>query len=182
MTQINFGKYLTPKAIVNLSILFGFLIFIAIMLSSLSQEIEYKAETIRDQKAQIESRIRSISKLAELSDAAKEAGPALEEINSLLPSRDELVSFPRYISNMGTESNVTAAFNFRGEEVPSTETEAGYSGFYLIITGTFPNVVDFLENLEKGRFIVKVDSFDVILQRESSDFQADIIGSTFFRD
>ena len=182
MVKIDFGKYFTPKAIVNLFVLFGFLIFIAIILSSLGNEIESKAEAIRDQRAQIESRIRSISKLAELSDSAKEAKPALEEINSLLPNRDELVSFPRYISNLGAENNVTAAFNFRGEEVPSTEMEAGYSGFYLIITGTFPNVVSFLENLEKGRFIVRVDSFDVVLQRASSDFQADIIGSIFFRD
>jgi len=39
-----------------------------------------------------------------------------------------------------------------------------------------------LEELEKGRFIIRVDNFDVVLQRDNSLFKADIQGLVFFRD
>lgn len=182
MVKIDAGKYFTPKVIINLSVLFGFLVFITMTLSFLGKEIKNKAQQIQDQRAEIESRINSISRLAELSAAAKEAEPALNELSSLLPKRDELVAFPRHIDTLATESSVDDRFSFRGEEIDPTETEAGHSGFTLSITGSYSNILTFLEKLEKGRFIVRVESFDVVLQRDNASFEADIQGLVFFRD
>ena len=60
--------------------------------------------------------------------------------------------------------------------------EAGHSAFTLSVTGSYSNVLTFLEKMEKGRFIIRVESFDVVLQRDSSEFKADIQGLVFFRD
>ena len=180
--KVDVSKYFSPKAIVNLSILLGFLVFVSMILFFLGQEIKNKTTQILAQRAEIESRINSISKLAELTTAAKEAEPALAELNSLLPKRDELVAFPRYIGTLALESDVEDRFSFRGEEVPSTETEAGNSGFSLSVAGSYGNILDFLEKLESGRFIIRVDNFDVVLQRDNSWFKADIQGLVFFRD
>jgi len=152
------------------------------VLSFLGKEIKDKAGQIQDQRVEIESRINAISRLAELSAAAKEAESAFNELDSLLPKRDELVAFPRYIDTLATESGVDQNFSFRGDELSPTETEAGHSAFTLSATGFYPNVLTFLEKLEKGRFIIRVDNFDVVLQRDSSAFKADIQGLIFFRD
>lgn len=182
MAKVDAGKYFTPKVIINLSVLLGFLVFISLVLSFLGKEIQDKANRIRDQRAEIGLRINSISKLAELSAAAKEAEPALEELSSLLPKRDELVVFPRYIDTLATESSVDDRFSFKGDDIDPTETEAGHSSFTLSVTGSYSNVLTFLEKMEKGRFIIKVESFDVVLQRDESGFKADIQGLVFFRD
>jgi len=180
MAKIDAGKYFTPKVIINLSVLLGFLVFITMVLSFLGKEIKDKAQQIQDQRAEIESRINSISRLAELSAAAKEAEPALNELNSLLPKRDELVGFPRYISTLASESIVGEHFNFIGGEVAPTETEAGHGGFTLSITGSYASTLNFLEKLEKGRFVIRVTNLDIV--SGSGSFKADIQGLVFFRD
>lgn len=182
MTKVDLGKYFSPKTIINLSVLLGFLVFVSMVLFFLGQEIQNKTQQILAQRAEIESRINSISKLAELNTAAKEAEPALAELNALLPKKDELVAFPRYIDTLARESGVDDRFDFRGEEIPSTETEAGYSGFSLSIKGSYGNILNFLEKLEVGRFIIRVEIFDVIIERDDNSFTADIQGSVFFHD
>ena len=152
------------------------------VLTFLGREIKDKAQQIQDQRAEIESRINSISRLAELTATAKEAGPALDQLSSLLPKRDELVTFSRYIGTLATESGVEERFSFSGEEVDPTENEAGHSGFSLSITGSYAKILTFLEELEKGRFIIKVEAFDVVLQRESIFYAATIQGLVFFRE
>ena len=180
MAKIDAGKYFTPKVIINLSILFGFLIFITMVLSFLGKEIKDKAQQIQDQRTEIESRINSISRLAELSATAKEAEPALNELNSLLPQRVELVAFPRYIGTLASGSNVGEYFNFVGTDVDPTDTEAGHSSFTLSITGSYANILIFLEKLEKGRFVIRITNLDVVSGSDS--FKADIQGFIFFRD
>src|SRR3989344_5932634 len=141
MAKIDAGKYFTPKVIINLSVLFGFLIFMIMVLTFLGREIKDKAQQIQDQSAEIESRINSISRLAELTATAKAAGPALDQLSSLLPKRDELVTFSRYIGTLATESDVEERFNFSGEEVDPTESEAGHSGFSLSIIGSYAKIL-----------------------------------------
>src|SRR3989344_2914052 len=173
MAKIDAGKYFTPKVIINLSVLFGFLIFITMVLSFLGIEIKDKAQQIQDQRAEIGLRINSLSRLAELTAASKEAGPALDQLNSLLPDRDGLVAFPRYINTLATENGVDARFTFGGEVDP-TESEAGNSGFSLSLTGSYAKIMTFLEKLEKGRFVIRVETFEVVLQRESASYTAAI--------
>lgn len=182
MVKIDVGKYLTPKAILNLFILLGFLVFITMVLFTLGQEIKSKAQTIQEQRAEIESRISSISRLADLTAAAKEAEPALADLNALLPKRDDLVTFPRYIDTLASQNQVEDRFSFGGEVIAATETEAGRSSFTLSIIGSYANILGFLEQLERGRFIIKVEALDVIIQREGTSFEANIQGSVFFRD
>ncbi len=182
MAKIDLGKYFAPKVIVNLSVLFGFLVFIVMILSFLGKEIKDKAQQIQDQRTEIGSRINSISKLADLSATAKEVQPALDELNSLLPKRDELVIFPRYINTLATESGVDEHFSFNGGEVSPAGAEAGYSAFTLSITGPYANVMAFLEELEKGNFVIRVEGLDVTIQTGSASFKADIQGLIFFRD
>ncbi|MEX2053971.1 MAG: hypothetical protein WD883_00245 [Candidatus Colwellbacteria bacterium] len=182
MLKIEADKYFSPRVILSLSILVGFLIFTILIITFLGRQIGDKADRIREQRAVIEGRISSISRLAELTASAKEAQPALLELQSLLPKRDELVGFPRYVDSLAGKHSLISRFEFRGEEKAPTEDQAGTSSFYLSIDGTYRNILSFIDEFEEGQFIVKIDSFDVVLQRESTNFKAEMNGLIYFRD
>lgn len=167
--------------ILSLSVLAGFLIFVTLIISFLGRQINDKANRISEQRAEIEGRITSISRLAELKATAKEAEPGLAELRSLLPKRDELVSFPRYVNSLSSNHSLTPRFEFQGQEIEPTDDQAGTSGFYLSLTGSYRNILSFIDDFEEGQFIIKINSFDVVAQRESSDFKAEIQGLIYFR-
>jgi Tfp pilus assembly protein PilO len=182
MAKIDFGKYLTSKTIVNLSVFLGFLIFVGLIISFLGREISDKATEIRGHRSEIEGRITSIARLAELRATAKDAEPALLELRSLLPKRDELVAFPRYVESLAASHSLDARFEFRGDDTPPSEGVAGSSSFYISAVGQYRDIFTFVEAFEEGRFIVTINSFDVVIQRESAAFKADLHGLVYFRD
>jgi len=182
MAKIDFGKYFTPKTIINLSVLLGFLVFVVLIISFLGKEISDKTLQISTHRGEIEGRIMSISRLAELREAAQNAEPALLELRSLLPKQDELVAFPRYIENLANNNDLESRFEFRGGDVLPSESTAGSSPFYLSVTGSYRNIGSFVEALEGGQFIITINTFDVVSQRESTSYRAEIQGQVYFRD
>lgn len=179
MAEIKLGKYFTPKIIINISIILGFLIMVAWLLSVLADEVQSKSQSVQEHRLEIASRIRAISELAELREDAREAQPAIELLNNTLPKRDELVTFPRYLDTIARENNVTLRFNFVGEETPPEENKAGQSPFTITIAGNYANVISFIEDLEGGEFLLRLDSFNITLER--SGFDVELTGSVYFR-
>ena len=178
MAKIDPGKYLTPKIIINISIILGFLLLVGWLLSTLSNELESKAQDVEEQKSEIASRIKSISDLAQLREDALEAQPAIGKLQNALPTRNQLVSVPRYLDTLARENSVTVRFNFVGEEVAPGENEAGHSSFTLNVIGNYGNILNFIEDLEKGSFLVKLDSFSITLER--TNFDVDLRGIIYF--
>ena len=179
MAEIKLGKYFTPKIIINISIIVGFLILATWLIAVLSSELESKAQSIQEQRLEIASRIRAISELAELREAAEEAEPAIATLNNVLPKRDELVAFPRYLENLADKNKVTLGFNFIGEELEASNDKAGQSSFTIDILGGYANVLNFIEGLEEGTFLIDLNSFNIALERDG--FDVELTGVIYFR-
>lgn len=179
---MNIGKYFTPKVILNLSIIFGFLIFVGWVMTFLSGEISSKAEQISNHRMEINSRITAVSRLAELREAAKEAQPAIAELSTLLPTEEELVGFPRYLQNVANREGVNLSFSFQdsgSDEID--EGEIGASEFSMDALGSYNDIISFMEAVEKGDFIVSLSSVNITGTKNVSEFRANIRGVVYFR-
>ena len=179
MTKSNFGKYLTPKTIINLSIILGFLVFIIPTLLSLGSEVQNRAEALRNQRASVTTRSESIARLAELKRSAEEASGALQVLSDLVPPRDELFSFPDYLSELGEKTRIETNFTFIGEQRAQDGGRVGSSSFRIDNVGSFNGILSFIQNLENGpKFIISLNSVDIV--KTDSGFKSTAGGNVFF--
>ena len=181
MTEPKLIKYFTPKAILNLLVILGFVVFMTTMLTFLGKEIKDQTDVITTNRAKINTRIVSLAQLAELREDATKIQVPLIALESLLPTRDELISFPTYVRNLATEHGVSSSFSFSGSETPATPESAGNTRFGLEIIGPYQNIIDFIEVFENGELLVKLGSIDISSQGDGA-FRGNTGGVIFFRD
>jgi len=177
VAKLDFLKYLTPKAIINLSVVLGFLVFVIPTLLFLGNEVEQRAASIKAQRVRIDTHTRMITKLAELREASVEAESAMLKLRTIVPPRDRLFSFPRYMEKLGSDSDVLASVDFTGKETPATVDKAGSNAFIIAGSGS----LKFMENIEaSGEFFVSSESVDIV--RLGEQFNSVINGLVFFYD
>ena len=181
MAKLDFLKYLTPKAIINLSVVLGFLVFVIPTLLFLGNEVEQRAASIKAQRVRIDTHTRMITKLAELREASVEAESAMLKLRTIVPPRDRLFSFPRYMEKLGSDSDVLASVDFTGKETPATVDKAGSNAFIIAGSGSLNDTLEFMENIEaSGEFFVSSESVDIV--RLGEQFNSVINGLVFFYD
>ncbi|MBU2101625.1 type 4a pilus biogenesis protein PilO [Patescibacteria group bacterium] len=181
MTRPNFLKYLTPKAIINLSLIVGFLTFAIFTLFSLGNEVEERSSLLRAQRATIDSRTNMISRLAELRKTSVEAQSAMEVLRGALPPKAELFSFSDYLKEVGAKNDVGVEFSFTGGETLSSPDNAGYNPFRIVNNGSLNNISSFIQNIEdSNKFLVRITSVDVSQVKDT--FKSTIEGLVFFYD
>lgn len=181
MTKPDFLKYLTPKAIVNLSVIVGFLIFMIPTLLSLGGEVRQRAAAIREQRVQIDRQTHMIAKLAEFREASSEVEAAMADLQLIIPPRERLFSFPQNVERLAAGVGATADVNFVGRESPATESEAGSNIFTVTSKGNFDDTLKLISALEKRReFFVSLDSIN--MTRLEGQFNTVINGLVFFYD
>jgi Tfp pilus assembly protein PilO len=181
MAKIDLSESLTPKAIVNLLVILGFLIFMTWVLTFLAGEVNDGAADVKQKRGQIDNRIAAVERLAELRGESKEAGPALDVLDNILPARDNLLSLPRYIEDLGLSNRVTATFDFTGNEVSPEGGRAGNSSFKIIANGSYFDVISFIKDLEAGDFFISLEVVDMTVQKDNT-FGANINGVVYFHD
>jgi hypothetical protein len=178
----DFLKYLTPKAIINLSIVLGFLIFVIPTLLFLGNEVEQRATFIRAQRVKIDAHARIIAELAELRKASTEAEQAMLKLQTIIPTRDRLFSFPKHVEELGSNNNLVASINFTGRETPAIADKAGDNAFKITSGGSFNNTLEFIENIEASwDFFVSLESIDMVVGT-GEQFNSTINGAVFFYD
>ena len=172
------SDYLTPQVIVNLAVVVGFLIFIGWVLIFLGSEINDRAISISEQRAEIHVRTTSLADLASLREEAKRAQPAYTELSALLPKKDDLVSLPRYLEEIATGESLSFTFHFSGVEREFTSSQAGSSAFTINLVGGYQNIVDFVRKAETGRYVMGLDTVDIFVAKTT--FGATINGVVYY--
>lgn len=147
---------------------------LGIRLSSLSSKVE-------GEKGLIAQRRDSVDVLAELKKASPEAEPYRQAMDSLLPTQDQLLDFPRYLETLAKNYGVSINFNFQGEPKAAEKDSPGSLGFALSMTGEFSNNLEFLKALEarSARFLLVVQNFS--LNRVSGGYNMRLQGLVFFK-
>lgn|GEM_PF-2811898 len=181
MARLDLFKYLTPKAIVNLSVILGLLVFAVWTLIFLGNEIESRSSLIREERTEINTRARMIAELAELREESVEAETATLVLQSVVPTRDKLLLLPKHVEQLGSKSEITANVSFTGKEVLATEGGAGNNAFRVGASGSFNNTLEFIESLESTEeFFIKLESIDIV--RVDRIFNTTISGLVYFYD
>ncbi len=140
-----------------------------------------RAASIRAQRIQIDTHTRMITKLAEFRETSAEAEDAVANLQTIIPPREKLFSFPQNIEQLGLSVDVAANANFVGKERPATNDEAGSNMFTIKGRGSFDNTLQFIKALEERRgFLVDLEFLEVV--NLEGQFNSVINGLVFFYD
>ncbi len=69
---------------------------------------------IAREKGFMAQRTDAVGLLAELKKVAPEAEPYKQAMDSLLPTQDQLLDFPRYLDALAKNYSLSVSFNFQG--------------------------------------------------------------------
>ncbi|OGY99148.1 MAG: hypothetical protein A3G64_02545 [Candidatus Liptonbacteria bacterium RIFCSPLOWO2_12_FULL_60_15] len=141
-------------------------------------DIRARTEAIRAAQAARAFQLRAVNILATLRRERDEAKPFIPQLESFMPGRDKLISFPRDLERFSRARSVAFGFGF-GAETPATEEAAGTISFTLTASGPLNSVLAFLEDLEKSPFIVRLDGLD--LTKGGTEYSFASRGVVFFR-
>jgi len=147
---------------------------LGIRLNSLSSKIAREKGLIAQRKDLVDI-------LTELKKVAPQAEPYNRAMDSLLPTQDQLLDFPRYLDALAKNYGVSLSFNFQGEPSAAQKDSPGSLGFALSLTGELSNNLEFLKALEakSARFLLAVQNFS--LSRVSGGYNTDLQGLVFFK-
>jgi len=171
----NFKKQLW----ISFSIIFGAVAVASVALYFLSSDLDAQAAKIISDKTLVAQQTALVGILANLKSDAVQATQYAAAMNKLLPSHDELISFPQWIAAVGQAHAVSAVVTFQGNNAAATEALPGSDGFSLSATGAATDIVAFLNDLEMRSpgFLLAIDSFD--LTNNGSSYQLSVQGRVF---
>lgn len=144
----------------------------------LSSNIQKKSQQIINLQKELNLRLKSAETLVSLHKDSKEAEEYFPALQNVLPTRDQLVTFPRDLNNIAKQSQVNLNLTL-GKEVPKTDKDMARIEFVMTLGGKFDNISEFLKGVEKSRYYIKFNSFDFV--REGGDnFKVLLNGQVFF--
>jgi hypothetical protein len=147
-----------------------------------SQSIAAHSQQIALQRSLVNGRAKSLEVLARLKQNSRDVDSYSVSMDRLLPEREDLLNFPRWLELFGRSSQVGLNFSYQGGGISEpSEVTAGFIGFNLEATGSMDKLVQFVEELEtKSRqYLVAFDSYD--LTRQSDQYRLIMTGKVFFR-
>lgn len=140
----------------------GILIFVCciigiVLLSKEMAKTASKAEEIRIQALTNQAFLKSYNALTE---QKKNLIVDSNILNSLLPSPDDLITVQDRIQNLGKSLQVATTINFEILNSVSGNEPTNQS-FRLNLSGTLPNIRQFLKSLSDLPYFIKFDSFNI---------------------
>lgn len=164
------------QLILNVSITAGIAIVLGILIFFLSSDISQKTKEISALQTNLELKLQAVGSLVILRQDYSKAQQYIPTLDTILPTRDQLVSFPRDMINEAKKINVNLNVNL-GEETLKTETQLGSIVFMMTGQGKYDGFVNLFKNAETGRYSVKFDTLD--FTRQGEDFRALLKGKVF---
>jgi len=164
------------QLILNVSITAGAAIALGIFMIFLSSDISQKTKEISALQTNLELKLQAVGSLVILRQDYSKAQQYIPTLDTILPTRDQLVSFPRDMASEAKKININLNVNL-GEETPKTETRLGSIAFMMTGQGKYDQFVNFFKGAETGRYSVKFDTLD--FTRQGEDFRALLKGKVF---
>ncbi len=149
-----------------------------ILILSVGGDMSSRAGKIRMQRQDLEVRLQSFNSLISLRAGADRAGRLLPQLQNSLPSKDQLISFSKYLETQAKQNNLTFLFSF-DSETPSTDSVPGINGFSMTLNGAYADYVRFLKSVEGGKYFINFGSMDI--SEKGNRFEILIKGKVFSR-
>ncbi len=168
---MEFRKRLTTIIVIFLAIsviLGGILIFVG-------SDISRRTEQIIQARKNLLFRLQLTETLALLRKDSQEAQNYTYELNNILPSRDQLISFPRDLSIIAKQNKIELNTSLGKESVG--DGNLAQTNFNITSQGSSDNFIAFLKSVEITNYFVNLDSIDFIQQENT--FRAMINGRVF---
>jgi Tfp pilus assembly protein PilO len=169
------------EIIITSSVIGGSLILFMIAFLAIAGRIDTAVASIKLARTTIQTQSQAVSALAKLKQDVGQADQYQEQINLLLPKKEELLGASRAIDAIARAHNVTFHFSFQSTTAPASLGVPGYIGFNLDADGTYENVRDFWSDLESktSRFVMQFG--DLSLASSPSGYKMSGAGKLFFR-
>jgi hypothetical protein len=164
------------KLILTISITAGIAAVLGAAIIFLSSDITQKTKEISSLQSNINFRIQASDLLVSLRQDYSNAQQYIPILDTILPTRDQLVSFPRDIANEAKEFGINLNASL-GEETPKTQSQLGNIAFTVTGQGGFNNFIDFLKKTETGRYSMRLDTLD--FTRQGEEFRTLLKGKVF---
>lgn len=170
--------YFKNKLWVNIAIVVLLAAGLSTLLIFIGRNISKKTNQILTIRQELKSRLNAIQSLANLRQQSEQARANFNALQTLLPTKDDLVNIPKEFNELAKTNKIELGFSF-GNETATTDSEPGFTAFNLTLSGSYDNLVKFLKALEKNRFSISFDSLDVTQDPQNQRFSALISGKIF---
>lgn len=170
-SAMKFRKRLTIIIVILLAIstvLGGILIFVG-------SDISKRTEQIIQAKRDLLFRLQSTETLALLRRDSQGAKNYTYELNNILPSRDQLINFPRDLAIIARQNKIELNAGLGKESV--SDGNLAQTNFNMTGQGSSDNFIAFLKSVETAKYFINLDSIDFIQQ--GNTFRALINGRVF---
>lgn len=144
----------------------------------LSLDISRRLSLIKEVGKKLAFRFQSTETLANLKQSEDQAKRDLLFLESRLPIQDKLLSFPPEMAALAQKYGVTAKVVFSSETL-GLEDQPGSQAFSLAADGSLNNWINFLEAMEKSRYLINFQSFN--LAGKDDSLKTTINGKVFFQ-
>ncbi len=150
----------TKKLLRHIGIAAGIIAILASFIMALNMDINRRVVAISDARSALALRSRTIELLTGTNTDLKKAEPLLASMQSLLPTKDLLINFPRELQKAAKNYLVDVGFSF-GVERPPEKGQPGGIKFTMTVAGDYEGILDFLQFVETHRYLITLESVDV---------------------
>lgn len=170
------------EIIAGLIVILGSFILASGAIFWLKRDIEDRSGKIVGKRGLIVQQAGLTETIASLRANQAVAEAYRESLERLIPTKDDLFDFSKWLQSLAKNYGVGATFNFSGLEVMPTGEALGYVKFTLGVSGALQEISVFLRDLENrtDQFLTKFDSFSV--KEVSGNYHVTVEGKVFFRD
>lgn len=164
----------------RLSIIIGIPLGICLVLITalffLGSDITKQTNQIKQLRGSLRYYIEMTEFLALLRQDSEKAKHYLPELESALPTRDQLVVFSSDLNIIARQNKIDIGLNL-GQESPASAKEPGKIDFTVAGQGGFDNFLNFLKLLKNSRYFINLKTLD--LSRQDDNFKVSLTGQVF---
>lgn len=142
----------------------------------LGYDINRHVLAIQNNKNNLFAYARSAETLSFLKNDLEKAKNEKLFLENILPQPEGLFNFSKDLTSLARQAKVELFFRFEGEYKSAAMT-VGHNKFNLVIGGALENCLRFLESLEKSRYSVGFDTFNVA--NDGKEYRFNINGKVF---
>ena len=169
---MNFRK----RLLIIVGVPLGVSLVLTIILFFIGLDINKRVAQINQLRTDLLFRTQLAETLAALRKDSQQAQNYITELENILPNRDQLVSFPRDLSNIA-KSNKIDLNSSLGQESPGSIKNLRQTEFTMTGQGSFDDLINFMKFLETARYFINLKTLD--FTRQDPNFRILITGGVF---